>query len=41
MGPLSIVDDEVIVEALPHFVNRLEPGPAALDTEVLVQQRAV
>ena len=41
MGTFFVVGDEIIVEAFLHFVNRLEPGPAALDAEVLVEQRSV
>ena len=41
MGPFGIVDDEIGVENHLHFLNSFEPGFAALDAEVLIQQGAM
>jgi hypothetical protein len=41
MGPLGVVDDEVIVQHLLHFVNGLKPCAPAFDAEVLVEKGAV
>ena len=41
MGALGVVDDEVGVERDLHLLDGLEPGGAAFDTEVLVEQRAM
>jgi hypothetical protein len=39
--PAVIVAVEIDVENSLHFLDGLEPGAAALDAEVLVEQRAV
>ncbi len=41
MRPPVVVDDEVGIERHLHLLDGLEPGFAALDAEVLVEQRAV
>jgi hypothetical protein len=41
MRSLGIVLDEVLIEDGPHLIEGLEPGAAALDAEMLVQERAV
>ena len=41
MGPFLVVGLEVGVEGELHLLDGLEPGPAAFDAEVLVEQRAV
>ena len=41
MRALRIVLDEVLIKRRLHFLERLEQGLAALDPEVLVQQRAM
>ena len=41
MRPPLIVADQVVVENGLHLVDGLEPSAAALDPEVLVEQRAV
>jgi hypothetical protein len=41
MGPLAIVCNHVFVEHGLHLVDGLKPCAAALDTEMLVQQRAM
>lgn len=41
MGPALIVSDEEFVEHGLHLLDGLEPGPASLNAEVLVEQRAV
>ena len=41
MGPALIVADEEVVENNLHLLDGFEPGSAALDAEVLVEQRAV
>lgn len=41
VGALVIVDHQVVVEHALHLLDGLEPGAPALDTEVLVQERAV
>lgn len=41
VGPFGIVMDEVGVENRLHLGEGFEPGLAAFDAEVLVEQRAV
>jgi hypothetical protein len=41
VGPAAIVAVQVGVENGLHLLDGFEPGSAALDAEVLVQQRAV
>jgi len=41
VGALVVVGDEVGVEGGLHLLDGLEPGAAALDAEVLVEQGAV
>ena len=41
MGPRGVVGDEEGVERLLHLFDGLEPGPAAFDAEVLVEERAM
>lgn len=40
-GPSAIINDEILVEHGLHFLERIEPGAAAFDAEMLVKQRAV
>ena len=41
MRSLGIVFDEVLIEDGLHLLEGLEPGAAALDAEMLVEERAV